>query len=195
MTRTSTRRQRADAQRSVAAIVSAAASCLAVDPEASITDIATAAGVGRVTVYGHFASRTELIDATMRHTLAEADAILGSVDLDGAADVALGRLIASTWRLTARFRGLLVAAERTLPAEQILAAHAEPARRIQSLVDRGRTQGVFRTDLPGHWLITMLHAVIHAAATEVSAGRLAEDDAAETITTTVLGVFRPAGRT
>lgn len=195
MTGTGARRRRADAERSVAAIMRAAAGCLAADPEASITDIANAAGVGRVTVYGHYSSRAELIDATMRHALAEADEILGSVDLDGAPDAALGRLIASTWRLTDRFRGLLVAAERTLPAERILAAHAAPARRIQSLVDRGRAQGVFRTDLPVHWLITMLHAVIHAAATEVSAGRLAEDDAAEMITTTVLGVFRPTGRT
>jgi TetR/AcrR family transcriptional regulator, mexCD-oprJ operon repressor len=35
--------------------------CLASDPQASIADIAQAADLGRVTLYGHFASRGEYV--------------------------------------------------------------------------------------------------------------------------------------
>ena len=51
------RPQRADARRNVAAILDAAVLCLTRNPDASIADIAEAAGVGRVTVYGHFKTR------------------------------------------------------------------------------------------------------------------------------------------
>ena len=51
---TAPRAQRADARRNIAAILDAATDCLARDPEMSIADIAAAAGVGRITLYGHF---------------------------------------------------------------------------------------------------------------------------------------------
>ena len=60
------RERRADARRNIAAILDAALLCLARDPDASIADIAQAAGVGRVTLYGHFKSRADLIDAVPR---------------------------------------------------------------------------------------------------------------------------------
>src|ERR1700731_535694 len=51
------RDRRADARRNIASILDAAQDCLSRDPTASIADIAQAAGVGRVTLYGHFGTR------------------------------------------------------------------------------------------------------------------------------------------
>jgi AcrR family transcriptional regulator len=53
---TAAREQRADARRNVEAILDAAQHCLSHDPQATIAHIAHAAGVGRVTLYGHFKS-------------------------------------------------------------------------------------------------------------------------------------------
>lgn len=47
-------RRRADAERNIARIVSAARTLLSSDPNATTDDIAQAAGVGRMTLYGHF---------------------------------------------------------------------------------------------------------------------------------------------
>ena len=51
------RPKRSDALRNIEAILEAATTCLARDPDASVNSIAQAAGVGRVTLYGHFESR------------------------------------------------------------------------------------------------------------------------------------------
>ena len=49
--------RRADAQRNVQRILDAAVACLAERPNATMADIAKVAGLGRVTLYGHFSSR------------------------------------------------------------------------------------------------------------------------------------------
>lgn len=185
--------RRADAQRNISAILDAGMRCLAHDPEASINDIAKEAGVGRVTLYGHFPSRSELIDAVFAHTVAEADAALDGVDLSGDPREALTRLVAATWRVVNACRSLLVAAQRTLPAARIRAHHDAPMRRLLSLIDRGRAEGVFRTDLPAPWLVATYYSVLHGAADEINAGRLSEEDAARVITRTLLAAFTPPG--
>src|SRR4051794_6946267 len=68
--------RRADAQRNIESILDAAVARLALDPEASVADIAKTAGVGRVTLYGHFGTRADLIDAVMTRTMERADAVL-----------------------------------------------------------------------------------------------------------------------
>ena len=75
------RSQRADARRNVAAILEAAIACLVRDPDVSVADIAAAAGVGRITLYGHFKNRAELIEAALMLAIDQADASLGEVDL------------------------------------------------------------------------------------------------------------------
>jgi AcrR family transcriptional regulator len=182
---------RADARRNIDAILGAAHRCLVDDPEASVGDIARAAGVGRVTLYGHFATRADLVDAVVQRALATFDEALSSVDLDGDPREALTRLVASTWHLTAESTNLVAAAERALPPERLLAAHEGPAERVVELLERGRRQGAFRRDLPTPWLVAVFHAVVHAAAAEVTADRLHPDDAPRTITATLLATFTP----
>jgi AcrR family transcriptional regulator len=70
---TPARGRRADARRNINAILDAALTCLSRDPDVSIGEIAKTAGVGRVTLYGHFASRTELVDAVFARTIEQAD--------------------------------------------------------------------------------------------------------------------------
>ncbi len=124
--------RRADARRNIASIIDAAISCLAHDPDASVGDIARAAGVGRVTLYGHFNGRAELIDAVLTRTLAEADATLDAVDTTGDPREALTRLVGASWRIVHQFRSVLHAAQRELPPERIRAP--VPPRRAPAVV-------------------------------------------------------------
>src|SRR5206468_3330957 len=111
--------KRADARRNIEAILDAARTCLIRDPDANIGEIAKAAGIGRVTLYGHFSTRADLVDAVFTRTLEESDHVLHAVDLSGDPRTALTRLIDSSWRIVHRFRALLQAAQRALPPERI----------------------------------------------------------------------------
>jgi serine phosphatase RsbU (regulator of sigma subunit) len=68
------RRRRSDAEQNFSRIVESAARLLRDDPEASIDDVAAAAGVSRATVYRHFGSRRELVAAAQRQAREQADA-------------------------------------------------------------------------------------------------------------------------
>jgi AcrR family transcriptional regulator len=185
--------KRADALRSIEAIVQAAAECLGQNPEASLSEIARAAGVGRVTLYAHFNSRAEVVDAAMSRAIERGNEVLDTVDLTGDPLLALARYIEAGWRLVDQARALLVAAQRELSEGRIRELHAGPAARVEALVARGRAEGAFRTDLPVAWMVNVLHAIMHSAAEEIRAGRLTSGHAADHITTTVLAAFTPPG--
>ena len=194
MTQPQTQTRRADAQRSIAAILAAATESLSRNPDASVSEIAKAAGVGRVTVYGHFPNRADLLDAVFARAIEDGDHALEAVDLTGDPRQALARLIDSSWHLVDRFRSLLVAAQSALPPGRIRALHAEPMERVERLVERGQAEGVFRTDLSTSWLVGTMHSVMHNAADEINAGRLTADKASGYITATLLAAFTPPGQ-
>lgn len=183
------RTRRADAQRNIAAILDTAQACLALDPDASTSAIARAAGVGRVTLYGHFPSRTDLVDQAFARSITEADDALERADPSGDPRDALARLIDSSWALIDRSRTLLVAAQRALAPERIRELHEPPMRRVHDLIERGQRSGAFRTDLPTTWMVATFYSVLHGAADEITAGRLDRDHAAELITPTLLACF------
>lgn len=189
----STAAKRADALRSIEAIVQAATDCLGQNPEASLSEIARTAGVGRVTLYAHFTSRAEVVDAAVSRAIDRGNEALDTVDLTGDPQLALARYIEAGWHLVDQARALLTAAQRELSAGRIRELHAGPAARVETLLAHGRTEGVFRTDLPIAWLVNVLHAVMHSAATEIRAGRLTSERAADHITATVLAAFTPPG--
>jgi TetR/AcrR family transcriptional regulator, mexCD-oprJ operon repressor len=187
--------KRLDARRNIAAILDAAAACLAANPDASITEIARAAGVGRVTLYGHFDSRANLIEAVVARAIRQTEEALDALDLGGEPPKALRRLIDSNWQVTHEFGALLVAAERSLTAERIQKAHADLEDRLRGLVERGQRKGVFRADLSSRWLVTLIHGVFHAAATAVHEGEIGAEEAPQVISSTLLAAFTPPGRT
>ncbi|MEU9021593.1 TetR/AcrR family transcriptional regulator [Actinomadura sp. NPDC048394] len=186
-------RRRADAERSIARIVTAARERLSGDPNAGIDDIAKAAGVGRMTLYGHFRTRADLVEAALADALRAGDEALSAVDLTGDARDALGRLLGSSWTLVAESAALLTAAQGVLPAERIRAQHAAPAQRVEELIRRGQDEGVFRTDLPIAWLVNVVHYVLQGAAEENRAGRLKPDETAQVVTATVQSILTPPG--
>lgn len=186
--------RRADARRNIRAILDAAITCLGRDPEASVAEIARTAGVGRVTLYGHFATRAELVDAAIARAIEDGDATLDALDLSGDPRDALVRLIRGSWQTIVRIGSLMSAGSAALTPERMLELHERPASRVTRLVERGRAAGVFRSDLPTSWLVGTLHRVMHGAADDIEAGRLAAADAVPTIAATALAAFTPPGR-
>lgn len=188
-------KQRADAQRNRAKILAATPTALRENPDASVADIAAEAGVGRMTLYGHFQTRAELLEATLLDCLERAEQTLAQVPLDGDPVEAFERLVASSWVLLNEARAVLAAAQRELPAARIRELHDASEARMRGLLERGRDEGAFRTDLPVSWLLTTTHVVMNGAAEEVTTGLLDPDDGARYITAILQPAFatkRPA---
>ncbi|MEV4537757.1 TetR family transcriptional regulator [Asanoa sp. NPDC049518] len=185
-------RRRADAERSIARIVAAAREALSRDPDATVDDIARAAGVGRMTLYGHFRTRPELVEAAIADALRSGEQTLGGLDLTGDARDALTRLLESSWTLVSESAALLVAAQKVLPEGRVRDLHADAAERMEELIERGQRQGAFRTDLPTAWLVNAVQYLLHGAAEEIRAGRLKTADAGGVVTATIQSMLSAA---
>src|SRR5690625_5286957 len=149
--------QRADAQRNRAKILAATVTAIRKNPDASVADIAAEAGVGRMTLYGHFQTRAELIEAALVESLERGEEVLREVPLDGDAREAFARLVASSWVLVDQSQALLAAAQKELPAARIRELHESAEARMRGLLLRGQREGAFRADLPVSWLRSEEH--------------------------------------
>jgi AcrR family transcriptional regulator len=183
------RRQRADARRSIAAILDAAALLLGRQPQAGMDDIAVAAGVARQTVYAHFRSRQALLDAVVERVTADAVAALDSIDLhEGSATMALQRWLEAAWALLERYPVLLSPAMPATPPEQELARHEPITGRLLPLIRRGQRTGEFDRRFSPEWLIVATIALGHAAGQEVAAGRMTTQQAGSVFARSALRV-------
>lgn len=181
---------RSDSIRNRGAILDAAAQLLSADPHASLTDIAKAAGVGRVTLYSHFSSRDELLGALLHHIMARIERTLSGVDLDGDPWQALDALVAASWQLLAELATLRGIVGQALPAE-LHASHGQPRDRVAHLFDRGRREGAFRADQPLGWQVACYFSLLHGAASEVQAGQVAQSEVEANLGETVRALLRP----
>ncbi|MGK5551943.1 TetR/AcrR family transcriptional regulator [Actinomadura kijaniata] len=190
-------RRRADAERNIAAIVDAATDLFARDPGASMVDVARAAGVGRVTLYAHFASREDLVREVLDRAIARSVSAIEAATSEGRAPAeAFDVLVRTCWAQLSRFGRLHQAAQRALPREEVRRGHDRPMAHVRDLVARGQAVGDFRADVPADWLVATVYALLHAAADEVEAGRLPGDGAGEILATTLLGTLKgPAAQT
>lgn len=184
-------RRRADAERNVEAILAATGDLLARGGVPSMSEVAAAAGVGRVTLYAHFSSREVLVEAVVRRGIVEADEALSALQLgDGPVEEALGRLVREAWPILDRHRKVRAAALALLGPEHLREQHDDAFRHVERLIDRGRKDGSFRSDLSRDWLVATFYAILHAAADEAEAGRLDPADAPEILITTLLATLR-----
>jgi TetR/AcrR family transcriptional regulator, mexCD-oprJ operon repressor len=180
-------RRRADAERSIAAILEAAVDALASDPEASMAEIARQAGVVRATIYMHFPTREALIRAVTERAIAEVtDVIRGAEPQTGEPAEALERVLTAAWQGLGRFHAL-VTVNAGLPAPELRRLHTPVIELLAPLIKRGQRAGAFRKGVPVSWHLSMILALIHAASGELAAGRLRASEVEPTLRATVLG--------
>ena len=171
------KRRRADAERSVAAILEAALEALASDPDSSMSEIARRAGVVRATIYVHFPTRESLLDAVMEYATGQVvESMRGAEPHRGEPAEALERVLRATWRQLAQFHGLLALNTARLSAEELHRRHVPMLDQLEPLIERGQKQGVFRSDLPVSWQLAVTRAIVHTASREIQGGRIPEAD-------------------
>lgn len=182
------RRRRADAEQNMAGILQAAAQTLSAEPDASVEDIARAAGVTRQTVYAHFPSREALLDAVVEQATAEVTAAFDAAGLEDAAPgEALIRLLDAGWAASARYPFLW-----HLPAvspDRDLERHGPVVGRLRELIRRGQKAGDFDASVSADWLLSAGLALGRAAEDEVKAGRMTIQDASRAVRNSFVRLF------
>ncbi|MER7488668.1 helix-turn-helix domain-containing protein [Streptomyces sp. NPDC126497] len=159
MGETAGRSLRADAERSVRAILEAAERVLAEDPGASMEQIAAAAGVARTTIHRRFANRQALIEALASSAARQ---LARAVD-DGRPDtapplVAMHRITANVLQVKSAWAFAL-----ELPADpdgEAAALHQDIARRCVAVLKRAQDDRLIDGAADLDWVRRVYYALI-----------------------------------
>jgi AcrR family transcriptional regulator len=171
-------------------VLDAAVDVLGRHPDASVDQVAAAAGVARQTVYAHFPSRQLLLAAVIDRITTVALAALDTADVDSAtATEALLRWLEATWQLFDRYPLLLHPAAAGGDASESDRQHAPVIARLELLIRRGQRTGEFDPAPSPAWLVAVTIALGHAAGTEIATGRMDSDEAAAALRHSILRVY------
>lgn len=176
---------RADANRR--RILDVALAELLRDPDASMDQIARAAGVVRRTVYGHFPNREALV-GTLVDGAVEAVAAAhaaGRAAAEGPAEsVALATL--RVWEVADRYRILVALAQRSVTMQGIRDRLTPVREACAEVLQRGLDDGVFSSPLPAPALAYVHEQLLFALMEAVNEGLLAAEEAGRSAAVTAL---------
>jgi AcrR family transcriptional regulator len=185
-------KRRADAERNLGRIIEAATALLAVNPGASMAEIAEASGLVRATLYRHFPTRDDLLREMYSAALQDALKAILSVDPDrGKVTDALARVVNALLVVGDRYR--ILSEERPRSSELIEQEQSVGAPLI-ALVERGHHSGEIRDDMPVRWQVAALGCLINEALRAVSRKDVDRGEAGRLVTQTFLESMRPRRR-
>lgn len=142
-------------------------------PEASVGEIAKAAGLTRPTVYAHYPSREALLNAAIDHITDQAVAALDAADLDhGPPTAALHRYLAAGWQILESYPLLLATPTMRLDPRPARDRDRRIRERLERLIERGQNEGEFDRGPPADWLAEAVIGLGHTAGGQVAAGRM-----------------------
>jgi TetR/AcrR family transcriptional repressor of mexCD-oprJ operon len=186
--------RRATAERNVQSILDAAEALLHEGQAASIAAVAARAGVSRVTVYAHFSTREAILEAVLERAVSRATVAFDEATSGATSAVeALERAIRASWVELSRHAAIAEAAAAQLSPDALRKTHESGYAHARRMFEAGMARGEFRTDVPSDWLVSVYHALLHAAGDDVRAGRLDDATALHALTTTMRAAFAPLG--
>ncbi|WP_406332944.1 TetR/AcrR family transcriptional regulator [Streptomyces sp. NBC_00203] len=157
------------------------------DPDASMDQIARAAGVVRRTVYGHFQNREALVGALTDEAV-ETVAAAHAAGREGVEDPAesLARSTLAIWEIADRYRLLVALAQRSVTMQGIRDRLAPVREACAEILRRGLEQGVFESPLPPRALAYVHEQSLFALMDAVNDGLLAAEEAGRSAAVTML---------
>ena len=133
-------------------------------PDAGMGEIASAAGVVRRTVYGHFPSRLDLIRTLTERAVTEMTAVLTEANAAHTeADASWVEFVTRVWPVAHRYR-VLLALRRGEYGDAIHALLGPVDELLADLVKRGQDSDVFARHLPAGMLSQLAYGAVFTIA-------------------------------
>lgn len=184
---------RADARRTRAALVDATIGTLSACPNATLGEIADAAGVSRGTVYGHFANRRSLIAAAFTRMQQELNEQFAAIDSTIPASKSLDDLVATSWWVLGHFASLAIAAKTEMSSIELNRLGDMPVSHIREILLRGRGEGAFRSDQDLRWQIDCIYALLQVGTKRIREGGLTQDKVIAELIKTIRSLLQEGG--
>jgi TetR/AcrR family transcriptional regulator, mexCD-oprJ operon repressor len=182
--------RRATAERNGAAILDATERLLAERVTLTMVAIAAEAGVSRPTLYAHYRTIGDIVEAAVERSVISSMAAFEAAEPHaGPPAEALRRMIAASWGQLARFGALAGGALEHLTPGALHRTHEAMLRPLHKLVARGQEDGSFRTDVSADWLVSMYLALVQGADEHARTHGMSRDEALELLATTVGELF------
>ncbi|MGE7436015.1 TetR/AcrR family transcriptional regulator [Kitasatospora sp. NPDC001175] len=184
--------QRSHARSNRARILEVARRELGARPDATLDEIARAAGVVRRTVYGHFPGRAALLDALAEEAATALREVLTTAGGPAPGpEEAFARFLLALWPIGDRYRMLLSLARRDLGEERVAELLAPTSAYCTAILAQGQESGAFHRQLPAPVLSNALQGLTFSLLESVNLGEWQDDGTRATTATLIAAGVSP----
>ncbi|WP_083295408.1 MULTISPECIES: TetR/AcrR family transcriptional regulator [unclassified Curtobacterium] len=184
------RAPRRDATENRAALIEAAKTALQADPDVSLETIASAAGLSRRAVYGHFPSRDDLVREVVTAGAARvAGAMPTAADLGALPPAArLAAIAVTLWSEVSHVRSMARVAIRSPFSESVAAVFAPLRAQVRDACALGIADGTMRDDVDPATLGRLVEGACIAVLDEATRSGTSDDDGRRMVVLSALGM-------
>jgi AcrR family transcriptional regulator len=167
------------------AILAAAASVLARDRTATLSDIAEASGVGRTTLHRYFPDRESLIEAAVKDSIQAIQQSVTEAVLDQGPPLdAMRRAVAAMVAVGDRLM-FVFGDPRVLEGYGAGSGAAPPDDPVINLIRRGQAEGVFDPEVSASWIQHVLWVLVYRGCEDADSGELPRHGVTATVIRTL----------
>ena len=167
------------------AILAAAASVLARDRTATLSDIAEASGVGRTTLHRYFPDRESLIEAAIKDSIQAIQQSVTEAVLDQGSPLdAMRRAVAAMVAVGDRLM-FVFGDPRVLEGYGARGGAAPPDDPVIDLIRRGQAEGVFDPEVSASWIQHVLWVLVYRGCEDADSGELPRHGVTATVIRTL----------
>lgn len=160
------------------AIEEAGIEALLRNPDAGMSEIALAAGVGRATLYRHYESRELLVQALAKKCLEETDALvepLKAMGLEG--KQAIEATIDVLMPMASRYRFLMSLWAIAADDKVVNRIYKRQLKDLSELVMQAQAEGEISSKLSTVWVVSTFDAILNSAWQLIELGKVSPKDA------------------
>jgi AcrR family transcriptional regulator len=185
----SARAPRRDATANRAALLDAAKTVLQRDPDAALETIASAAGLSRRAVYGHFPSRDDLVRAVVTAGAARiAAAVPTTSDLEPLPPAArLAAIAVTLWTEVSHVRSMARVAVRSPYSESVAEVFAPLRTQVREACALGIADGTMRDDVDPATLARLVEGACIVVLDEATRSGTSDEDGRRMVVLSALG--------